>query len=325
MAMMSGATTRTDWLSCSRASLQGWASPRNYRPHVVGHRRTIPHNIAGHHPKQTGRDCEDRQPSQRIASCREDRQLSQGWAPTYGRMLPPCATRRNHVTAAEQIKSHVIRRCYVAAPQLVGGRRVIKDVITTWAIRMRHTDREIRLRPPPQARHRHEPRYVSICRDYHYLLLTKVGLGRLVAKSEDEYVNLALDLASDVTALQELRMSLRGLMTKSPVCDGENFTRGLESAYRNMWRRYCDGDVPALRRLKLLEEQQSSNDSKQDSDDNQVVKLADLKAHRADGTVHGDKQPLLTANAALEEVHHSPVMENGASSGRVKANGHRSQ
>ncbi|KAG8048321.1 hypothetical protein GUJ93_ZPchr0008g12443 [Zizania palustris] len=232
---------------------------------------------------------------------------------------------------------HVIRRCYVAAPQLVGGRRVIKDVITTWAIRMRHTDREISLDTFPYAGTTTtcESLYMGVpcvtmagsvhAHNVGVSLLTKVGLGRLVAKSEDEYVNLALDLASDVTALQELRMSLRGLMTKSPVCDGENFTRGLESAYRNMWRRYCDGDVPALRRLKLLEEQQSSNDSKQDSDDNQVVKLADLKAHRADGTVHGDKQPLLTANAALEEVHHSPVMENGASSGRVKANGHRSQ
>ncbi|KAL5230436.1 hypothetical protein ABZP36_029212 [Zizania latifolia] len=155
-------------------------------------------------------------------------------------------------------------------------------------------------------------------------LLTKVGLGRLVAKSKDEYVKLALDLASDVTALQELRMSLRGLMTKSPICDGENFTRGLESAYRNMWRRYCDGVAPALSRLKLLQEQPSPN-NKQDFDDNhQVAKLADVKAQRADATVHGDKQqPLLTANAALGEVHQAPIMANGVSS--PDANGHRSQ
>uniref|UniRef100_A0A0E0AYX4 Probable UDP-N-acetylglucosamine--peptide N-acetylglucosaminyltransferase SPINDLY n=1 Tax=Oryza glumipatula TaxID=40148 RepID=A0A0E0AYX4_9ORYZ len=161
-------------------------------------------------------------------------------------------------------------------------------------------------------------------------LLTKVGLGRLVAKSEDEYVSLALDLAADVTALQELRMSLRGLMAKSPVCDGENFTRGLESAYRNMWRRYCDGDAPALRRLDLLQEEPCSNNNKQDFDDNQVAKLADLKAQRVDAAVDGDKQSQLTAHAAVVgEVQQAPIMVNGVSSpvssGKVEANGHISR
>uniref|UniRef100_A0A0E0EP11 Probable UDP-N-acetylglucosamine--peptide N-acetylglucosaminyltransferase SPINDLY n=1 Tax=Oryza meridionalis TaxID=40149 RepID=A0A0E0EP11_9ORYZ len=161
-------------------------------------------------------------------------------------------------------------------------------------------------------------------------LLAKVGLGRLVAKSEDEYVSLALDLAADVTALQELRMSLRGLMTKSPVCDGENFTRGLESAYRNMWRRYCDGDAPALRRLDLLQEEPCSNNNKQDFDDNQVAKLADLKAQRVDAAVDGDKQSQLTAHAAVVgEVQQAPIMVNGVSSpvssGKVEANGHISR
>ncbi|XVE61445.1 hypothetical protein DITRI_Ditri06bG0040600 [Diplodiscus trichospermus] len=70
-------------------------------------------------------------------------------------------------------------------------------------------------------------------------LLSKVGLQHLIAKNEDEYVQLALNLASDVTALQKLRTSLRDLMSKSPVCDGQNFTSGLEATYRNMWRRYC--------------------------------------------------------------------------------------
>jgi protein O-GlcNAc transferase len=156
------------------------------------------------------------------------------------------------------------------------------------------------------------------------------GLGRLVAKSENEYVSLALDLAADVTALQELRMSLRGLMAKSPVCDGENFTRGLESAYRNMWRRYCDGDAPALRRLDLLQEEPCSNNNKQDFDDNQVAKLADLKAQRVDAAVDGDKQSQLTAHAAVVgEVQQAPIMVNGVSSpvssGKVEANGHISR
>lgn len=86
-------------------------------------------------------------------------------------------------------------------------------------------------------------------------LLTKVGLKHLIAKNEDEYVQLALQLASDVTALSNLRMSLRDLMSKSPVCDGQNFTLGLESTYRNMWHRYCKGDVPSLKRMEMLQQQ----------------------------------------------------------------------
>ena len=44
-------------------------------------------------------------------------------------------------------------------------------------------------------------------------------------------------------------------MSKSPVCDGPNFTLGLETTYRNMWHRYCKGDVPSLRRIELLQQQ----------------------------------------------------------------------
>uniref|UniRef100_A0A6M2F748 O-GlcNAc transferase C-terminal domain-containing protein n=1 Tax=Populus davidiana TaxID=266767 RepID=A0A6M2F748_9ROSI len=87
-------------------------------------------------------------------------------------------------------------------------------------------------------------------------LLSNVGLGHLVAKNEEEYVQSALQLASDIAALSNLRMSLRNLMSKSPVCDGPNFTLGLETTYRNMWHRYCKGDVPSLKRIELLQQQE---------------------------------------------------------------------
>lgn len=44
-------------------------------------------------------------------------------------------------------------------------------------------------------------------------------------------------------------------MARSPVCDGPNFTLGLESAYRNMWRRYCKGDVPSQRHMEILQQE----------------------------------------------------------------------
>lgn len=77
-------------------------------------------------------------------------------------------------------------------------------------------------------------------------------MGHLVARNEDEYADLALKLASDIKGLSELRMSLRDLMCKSPLCDGRSFTASLEATYRNMWRRYCEGDMPACRRLEAL-------------------------------------------------------------------------
>ncbi|CAN1772276.1 Probable UDP-N-acetylglucosamine--peptide N-acetylglucosaminyltransferase SPINDLY [Linum perenne] len=99
-------------------------------------------------------------------------------------------------------------------------------------------------------------------------LLSKVGLGHLVAKNEEEYIQLAVNLASDVDALASLRMSLRDLMAKSPLCDGANFILGLESEYRNMWRRYCTGDVPSLKRMELIMQQQQPGVSDAPNDNN---------------------------------------------------------
>lgn len=87
------------------------------------------------------------------------------------------------------------------------------------------------------------------------------GLGHLIAKNEDEYVQLAIQLAADVAALSTLRMSLQDLMFKSPVCDGPSFALGLESTYRKMWRRYCQGDVPSLRHMELVKQQAVPEDA----------------------------------------------------------------
>ncbi|PWA38733.1 UDP-N-acetylglucosamine--peptide N-acetylglucosaminyltransferase SPINDLY [Artemisia annua] len=86
-------------------------------------------------------------------------------------------------------------------------------------------------------------------------LLSAVGLEHLVAKTEDEYIRLAIQLASDVTALSNLRMDLRNLMANSPLCNGSKFINGLESAYRDMWRGYCKGNIPSLKRMEMLQNQ----------------------------------------------------------------------
>ena len=63
-------------------------------------------------------------------------------------------------------------------------------------------------------------------------LLSNVGLPELVAKSPEEYVRIAADLARDTLRLNELRLGLRERMKRSPLMDEPRFARSMESAYR---------------------------------------------------------------------------------------------
>lgn len=84
-------------------------------------------------------------------------------------------------------------------------------------------------------------------------LLTAVGLpdpsagsGQgLIAHTEDEYVRIAVELASDLPRLAAVRRGLRDRMKASPLCDGPAFARKLEAAYRFMWRDWCERQTGA--------------------------------------------------------------------------------
>jgi len=65
--------------------------------------------------------------------------------------------------------------------------------------------------------------------------LRSVGLEDLVARDNDNYVDIACALANDVPRLEKLRATLRQTMTASPLMDAPRFTRNLEAAYENMW------------------------------------------------------------------------------------------
>ena len=80
------------------------------------------------------------------------------------------------------------------------------------------------------------------------------GLEKLIAKTEDEYVSKALDLASDITALANMRNNLRECMLKSYLCDGSTAVQNLEGVYRSLWHRYCNGDMPSLSRCRRSED-----------------------------------------------------------------------
>jgi predicted O-linked N-acetylglucosamine transferase (SPINDLY family) len=71
-----------------------------------------------------------------------------------------------------------------------------------------------------------------------------IGLGDLAANSEDDYVRIAAALAADPARRGELRRTLRPRMAAAPMNDPKVFTPGLEAAYRQMWRRWCEGQPP---------------------------------------------------------------------------------
>ena len=73
-----------------------------------------------------------------------------------------------------------------------------------------------------------------------YSQLTNLGFSELVAWSDEEFVSLAARLAADRLRLTHLRSTLRERMERSPLMDAARFARNIESAYREMWRRWCD-------------------------------------------------------------------------------------
>ena len=69
-------------------------------------------------------------------------------------------------------------------------------------------------------------------------VLANVGLERLIGHSTDEYIHLAVDLATDLPLLAQLRSELRPRMAASVLLDYQGFTRNLEQAYRQMWEKW---------------------------------------------------------------------------------------
>ena len=70
--------------------------------------------------------------------------------------------------------------------------------------------------------------------------LTNLGLQELVAHTPDEYVHIAAGLAADPERLLRLRRGLRARLGRSPLMDARAFASDIETAYRAMWRAWCE-------------------------------------------------------------------------------------
>ncbi len=71
-------------------------------------------------------------------------------------------------------------------------------------------------------------------------LLTAVGHPEWIAATAKEYVATAAGLAADLDRLRAVRAALRPAVMASALCDAAGFSRRIESAYRDIWRRWCE-------------------------------------------------------------------------------------
>ncbi len=67
--------------------------------------------------------------------------------------------------------------------------------------------------------------------------LMNLGRGELIGWTEEGFVGIARGLTRDLGRMVELRAGLRERMRGSALMDGRRFARGMDGAFREMWRR----------------------------------------------------------------------------------------
>lgn len=71
-----------------------------------------------------------------------------------------------------------------------------------------------------------------------YSILNQIGCGKLAANSPEEYVQIAVALASNPSQMNQYRNQLRDLCKQSTFTNGQYFTQLLESVYQEVWGIY---------------------------------------------------------------------------------------
>ena len=69
--------------------------------------------------------------------------------------------------------------------------------------------------------------------------LTTIGLTDWIAETPDQYVEIAVNKARDLSALNELRQSLRQKLSNSIIGDTKAYAAVVEKEYRHLWREWC--------------------------------------------------------------------------------------
>lgn len=71
-------------------------------------------------------------------------------------------------------------------------------------------------------------------------ILRSIGLGELAASTPEQYARIALDLAGNLSRLEQLRGELRGRFERSPLRDEKRFAAKFEELLQIAWRQHRD-------------------------------------------------------------------------------------
>jgi len=83
-------------------------------------------------------------------------------------------------------------------------------------------------------------------------LLRAIGLKELVTRSLDEYERTAVAIGKEPNVLADLKSKLQRNRGTYPLFDTPRYTRDLEAAYVEMWRRHQQGKGPGRFRVDQL-------------------------------------------------------------------------
>jgi protein O-GlcNAc transferase len=71
-------------------------------------------------------------------------------------------------------------------------------------------------------------------------ILTAIGRSDLIALTQEQYIELALGCAAEGKRSQQDRVAMRTQLAQSPVMDELDYTKKIESVFRDLWKSWCD-------------------------------------------------------------------------------------
>ena len=83
-------------------------------------------------------------------------------------------------------------------------------------------------------------------------LLKAAGLNRWITRTREEFIERAVSLTADFSAMERMRAGLRQRVAKSALCDAKSFGRAFEATLKKLWQRTAR---PRLQQAAAVSEQ----------------------------------------------------------------------
>ncbi len=79
-----------------------------------------------------------------------------------------------------------------------------------------------------------------------------LGCPHWIADNDADYIDKAVAMAGDISALATSRGQRREQLLHSPLCDGNGFTQRVEQVYRQIWTHWCDANRVQQTNMSVL-------------------------------------------------------------------------